>query len=347
LAPCGRVRRCAPKYSAKMRSNAWVVLEGLGLFQDVDVGGESEEAAQNLIQALVGREAPDDEGAQLQLRELAMTYARLDGLQVNEMKAAARDFSHSTFDGARLGMLDCKGCNMNEGTMREMHGFEQTWDGAALESVCARDVVLAQVSMVGTLLKCVDLRNGNMVSGRFQGATLEFSDLSGAVLIAVNFDGARFIQVNFDGATLTAASFIGAEFMHLSFAEHDLRGAKFAGATFKDVSFVGAGLQGADFGVGTLVSPGSDGEAPATREVRASFSDVDFSGAELQGATFAGATLGSHVRFVGARLEGADLSGIVASSLTVEDFAEAVVDDATRLPKGWAVVDGEVVQSAK
>jgi uncharacterized protein YjbI with pentapeptide repeats len=183
-------------------------------------------------------------------------------------------------------------------------------------------------------LRSVDLSGTDLVSVDFFGARLDHADLKGANLYRANLNEASFVRADCRGARLEEAElnravFVGANLAIIKLDRASLSGANLAFANLVCSSLIEVQASGGNF---------TRANFSEARLYGSSFHEANLSEADLRGAKLGGANL-EYANLYGANLDGADLSGADLSRtnvLTRTQIANAVVDNATRLPSKWS-----------
>ena len=181
--------------------------------------------------------------------------------------------------------------------------------------------------------KKLDLTKTQLSGANLCGANLCGINFSSSILIDARFNdsvlnGVFLTDAILNGASLCDAKLKGAKLMCASLVMATLHRAELNGANLKDAHFQGAFLKDADLRNANLTLAKLNG---------ADLVNTNFSGANLTYVEFGRADL------TGAKLMGADLRGAVLGEvkLTENQIQKSIIDDATKLPKGFASTSGE------
>jgi uncharacterized protein YjbI with pentapeptide repeats len=181
----------------------------------------------------------------------------------------------------------------------------------------------------------IDLRNTsiNIRFPEIADISLEKGRLQNSFLV-----GARFFRVAIGEADFESAYMDDIRFSLVSGKSVSFGFAKLHGARFMNCGLPGAGfysVRGVRTGFDSCMLDGAkftfDVELPQARFLKCSLKGADFQDAVLHKARFTESDL-EGARLHGTRLEGADLS--TARNLTVEQLAQARIDETTLLPPG-------------
>lgn len=200
--------------------------------------------------------------------------------------------------------------------------------GLDLSGLDARDAILSNANMRGTVLRRAKLDGASLVhtellSADLAGASLRNADLTTAILEAADLEGA-----NLDGATLERAELMEAKLDRATLRKADLTGAllqqaSLIGAICDEARFDGAQMDGCNCTDASFVETRIYGaRAQRMKMDRAILTRVRVGdGADLSGTTFRGVE-GTGSRWMQSTLEGVDFSGAI---LTGADFTDAVL----------------------
>ena len=164
-----------------------------------------------------------------------------------------------------------------------------------------------------------------MSAANLSGADLSHARLSGAILIR-----ARLVGADLRYADLRRAQIHEADFTDADLYRANLEGAALPGAKLRRSRLSGANLRGALITVVDFRS--------------ADMSEADFSGADLRESMGAGATLEranlERAELFGCRLNDVNLRS--AKGVSARQLEEAILDELTSLPDGFAATNPEL-----
>jgi uncharacterized protein YjbI with pentapeptide repeats len=170
-------------------------------------------------------------------------------------------------------------------------------------------------------------------------------DLEGLAMSAANLSGADLSHALLSGAMLIRARLVGADLRYADLRQAQLHEADFTDADLHRANLEGAVLPGAKLRRSRLSRANLRGALVTVVDFRsADMSEADFTRADLRESLGAGATL------EGANLEGAELFGCRlndvnlrgAKGVSARQLEEAILDELTSLPDGFAAGNPEI-----
>jgi uncharacterized protein YjbI with pentapeptide repeats len=174
-------------------------------------------------------------------------------------------------------------------------------------------------------------------------------DLEGLLMSAANLSGADLSHALLSGAMLIRANLTGADLRYADLRRSQLHEADFTDADLYRANLEGAALPGAKLRRSRLAGANLRGAAITVVDFRsADMTDADFSGADLRESLGAGATLAranlERAELFGCRLNDANLRG--AKGVSARQLEEAILDELTSLPDGFAAGNAELTLEA-
>jgi uncharacterized protein YjbI with pentapeptide repeats len=170
-------------------------------------------------------------------------------------------------------------------------------------------------------------------------------DLEGLAMSAANLSGADLSHALLSGAILIRARLVGADLRYADLREAQIHEADFTDADLYRANLEGAVLPGAKLRRTRLFGANLRGAQITVVDFRsADMSEADFTRADLRESLGAGATLEranlDRAELFGCRLNDVDLRG--AKGVSARQLEEAVLDELTSLPEGFAAATAEL-----
>jgi len=170
-------------------------------------------------------------------------------------------------------------------------------------------------------------------------------DLQGLAMSAANLSGADLSHALLSGAMLIRARLVGANLRYADLREAQIHEADFTDADLYRANLEGAALPGAKLRRSRLSGASLRGASITVVDFRsADMSEADFTGADLRESMGAGATL-ERANLQGAELFGCRLNDVNlrgAKGVSARQLEEAILDELTSLPDGFAAGSAEL-----
>jgi uncharacterized protein YjbI with pentapeptide repeats len=243
---CGYVRTCSPW--PPCRPGQYVEHAPIQQLLPLDRRAAEVQAAMTVL----GRGPFFDRRCPLQLTNVDLRVAILDGADLSGAHLAGTNLQHARLHGIRLPGASLEGANLQRVWLDQANLQGAVLTGANLQAASLRGATLQGIVLDGADLQGADLTGADLRGGILPRAKLQRARLNQASLRTATLDEANLQRTCLNQADLQGVSLNGADLRSASLEGALIRNAKLRGASLNQAKLKGAILEQADMQGATL-----------------------------------------------------------------------------------------------